>query len=251
MESKDSGVSFQIFLLKTSSVWPLQTKNQLFQKVHIFYTCFAAVLLIFTSMGLVGATLFSTDLKDICSTVDIATLTISGLYKLFYMRLHIKRFKHLVSFFESRIKKFISNKNGDFISVEMENPRSNLYSLLLVGSGAFISVIWTVIPFIEEMELKIRGNFTEDPNVKKFPLTCWIPFDATWTPLYETIYVLEGVSFFLAAHVYLTGDSFFFMMVYQICIQMKILAKMITNIEIDRMEYTSKKITFRVESQSK
>ncbi|XP_065202499.1 odorant receptor coreceptor-like [Planococcus citri] len=249
MESQASGVSFQIFLLKTSSVWPLQTKNQLFQTVHVFYTCFASVLLTITSFGLVAATLFSTDLKDICSTVDIATLTISGLYKLFYMRLHIDRFKHLVSFLESRMKKFVANKNGDFISVEMENPRSNLYSLMLVGSGMTISIIWAFMPFFEDLEFKIRGNFTDRVDELKFPLTCWIPFDASWTPLYETIYLLEGLSFFLAAHVYLTGDSFFFMMIYQICVQMKILAKMIANIENDTMEYSSKRITFRIESQ--
>lgn len=242
--------SFQIFFLKTSAVWPLQTKNIILQILNKFYITFICTLLTIVSLSLIAATLFSRDLKNISSTVDIATLTISALYKFGFTKIHIKRFKYVVSFANTKFKKFISNKNGQMISVEFENTRSNLYSFLLVLSGFVAAMFWGVFPAFEDVEYEESDNSTRVMK-KKFPLACWLPFNASWSPLYEIIYALEAISFFLGAHIYLTKDAFFFMMIYQICIQMKMLSMMIMNIETDRDDYTNKCITFDETGRSK
>lgn len=244
MEDK-SFLSFQIAFLKSSAVWPLQTKNVLLQTLHNIYTIVSCILLSVVSVSLVANIFFSRDLKNISSTVDIATLTISAMYKLIFTKMHLQRFKDMVSRSNIKFKKFISNKNGDIVNIEEENKFSNLYSILLISSGFVAASFWSILPAFEAVEYEPIYNSTDLKPRKNYPLQCWIPFDATHSPLYEIVYTLEGITFFLSAHIYLTGDAFFFMMIYQICLQLKMVAMMIANIETDRTDFTNKCITFQ------
>lgn len=221
---------------KTSSVWPPDTKNRFLLRLHKIYVVFVCILLSIVSASLIIATFHSEDIRKIGPSVDIVTMTLSALYKLAFTKMHITRFKAVVNFMDT---KFLTNVGT--VSRKVENRRCSIYTSIIVSGGVFLAIVYNGIPALEMKleraeKLLQYGNQTEMLFVpRKLPLACWIPVDVSWSPIYEIVYALETVSFFLAAHIYLTGDAFFFMMVYQICVQLKMLSCLIVKSNEDRV----------------
>lgn len=154
--TKNFYCNFQITLLKQIGIWPVHHSYKFIiflQKLFLYSTI---VILFFISVGLLGATIFSKDLKNVSSTIDIATLTMSATYKICFMVYYIKKFQNLISFMDSKFKYVVGNRKGDFISLKTENRYCNLYTILLCGSGALSTIFYSFVPILEK-----KDNFNE------------------------------------------------------------------------------------------
>lgn len=224
--------SYQITLMKYIGGWPLETKSVLIKMLQILFHTLLMVILFIASVCLTGAALFSNDLNEVASTVDMATLTISALYKLAFTTYYMKQFNRLINTMNTKFKKVIFNRKGHRMSVVQESKYCNLYSTILVLSGAFVTGLFSVTPLLQKGKIgnKYQGNETIYYHMKLYPLHFWLPFNTDSSPMYELIYFIQSFSLIGSACVYLVMDSFFFTMIYQICVQLKMLYLIILNL---------------------
>lgn len=235
----ESYCSYQITLMKYIGGWPLETKSVLIKMLQILFRTSIMVILFIASICLTGAALFSNDLNEVASTVDIATLTISALYKLAFTTYYMKQFKQLINTMNTKFKKVIFNRKGQCISVVQESKHCNEFSTILVLFGVLVTVVYSSTPFLEGGKIgsKYQGNETIYYHMKVYPLHFWLPFNTDSSPVYELVYFIETFSLIGSSCVYMIMDSFFFTMIYQICVQLKMLYLIILNLGMGDSDY--------------
>lgn len=241
--AKKKYFSFQILLLKQTGIWPADRKSILLHLLQKFVLYFQMVTLFLISLALTLGAFFSEDLKNVSSSVDMVTLTLSALYKAWFVNTHIHQFQQLIEFMNEKFKASIRNPNGDIISVEERTKNCSLYTFLLCFSGAFVMLVYSIVPVLENEAFIKTSNSTEEMFRQiKFPLLTWIPFDVYWSPMYEFSYFIHSFALFSSAQIYLINDSFFFMMIYQISIQMKMLKEMLLNLGNGKFDYMNENL---------
>lgn len=236
--AKKKYFNFQILLLKQIGIWPADRKSIVLHLLQKLFLYFQMVTLFLISLALILGAFFSEDLKNVSSSVDIVTLTLSAMYKAWFVNTHIYKFQHLIEFMDKKFKVSIRNGNGDVISVEEKSKNCSLYTFLLCFSGAFVMAVYAIVPILENKAFIKTSNSTEQLFRQiKFPLLTWIPFDVYWSPMYEFFYFIHAFALYASANIYLVNDTFFFMMIYQIFIQMKMLKEMLTNIGNGKFDF--------------
>lgn len=235
--------SFQILLLKQIGVWPADRRLIMLHLLQKLILYFQMVTLCLISLALTLGAFFSEDLKNVSSSVDMVTLTLSAMYKAWFVNTHNRKFRQLIEFMNEKFKASIRNENGDIITVEEKSKNCSLYTFLLCFSGAFVMTIYSIVPVLENEDFIKKSNSTEQLFRQiKFPLLTWIPFDVYWSPMYEFFYFIHCFAIFASANIYLVNDSFFFMMIYQIFIQMKMLKEMLMNIGNGKFDYLNENL---------
>lgn len=229
--------NFQISLLKIIGIWPSDGKCLLVHLLQKFVLYVQMATLLLISVALTLGAFFSDDLKNVSSSVDMVTLTLSATYKLWFISSHIRRFQQLIHFVDHKFRAAISNRSGR-ISVRERSKNCSLYTALLCSSGAFVMLLYSIVPVLEnEAHIKSCNSTEQLFRQIRFPVLTWIPFDVYWSPVYEILYATHSFALFAAANVYLVSDSFFFMMIYQIYLQMKMLKEMLENVGNGGMDY--------------
>ncbi|KAG8264143.1 hypothetical protein J6590_017161 [Homalodisca vitripennis] len=76
---------------------------------------------------------------------------------------------------------------------------------------------------------------------RKFPFNCWFPYDLTWSPMYEIIYLIELVPVFGCGYIYIVSDAFFFMVIYLVCGQLEILKASLRGLHDKQTSLTARK----------
>lgn len=233
---------YQVTLMENIGICmgPLETKSQSTHWLSRVFLYFEMMTLFVCTLGLLGATLFSSDLKQISSTMDILTLTASALYKITFMSVYSDHVRSLVQRMDCKFKPFVYKEGEERFSVEYESRRCALYSNIFILSGALTMVFYSLLPVLEgkKFEQTVCNNGTVVlRKIRTYPLEFWIPFESDSNLVYGCIYFVQCCGLIFSAVVYLVNDSFFFMVIYQINLQMRALSLVLVNIGRESLDF--------------
>lgn len=260
---RPSFLEYNIKLMKTICLWPLDTESYSVKLLNSVYTVTLAISLALASVGQIVEIFVSPDLSSMASAVDLATLTASALFKMSYIIIYSNHFQDLVAKIDANYVETDSPDSTFHMSKWLNNSKlfSTIYSMssivALLGFFVIIPILASYIPFLTSIpfeisqpdDLVVSGEMLSLPynssksvtlnslNVtlaakkeKFFPMKCWFPFDVTWSPLYEIVFLWEIYPLIGSGYLYLVSDSFFFMIIYLSCGQLEILKRSIRNL---------------------
>lgn len=259
---KPSFLEYNIKLMKTICMWPLDSKSYTVNLLNSVYAVTMAISLALVSVGQIVEIFVSPDLSSMASAVDLATLTASGLFKFVYIIIYNHHFQDLVAKIDANYVESASPNSPFRTSKWVKNSKlySTVYSfsasITLLGFFVTIPILAKHIPFLSSRPLENTQpsslidseemfshnfseyttslsaiNVTQDLKIERFfPMKCWFPFDVSWSPLYEIVFLWEIYPLMGSGHLYLVSDSFFFMIIYLSCGQMEILKDMIRSL---------------------
>lgn len=269
---RPSFLEYNIKLMKTVCMWPLDTESRSLKLLNSLYTVTLAISLALVSVGQMVEIFVSPDLSSMASAVDLATLTASGLFKMSYIIIYSNHFQDLVAKIDANYVETDSPDSTFHMSKWLNNSKlfTTIYSMssivALLGFFVIIPMVASNIPFLTSIPFEIsepNGLVVSDEmlslpyNLSKsvtlnvslaaktkrfFPMKCWFPFDVTWSPLYEIVFLWEIYPLIGSGYLYLVSDSFFFMIIYLSCGQLEILNRWIRSLH-------GKYITLKSENQ--
>lgn len=253
-------LDYNIKLMRTICLWPLNTESYSVKLLNSVYTVTLAISLALVSVGQIVEIFVSPDLSSMASAVDLATLTASGLFKMSYIIIYSDHFQDLVHKIDANYVETDSPDSAFHMSKWLKNSKlfTTVYSMssivALLGFFVIMPILTSYIPFLTIVPFEIsQPNDLFDPgdmyprpyNVSEsialnvtlatktdrfFPMKCWFPFDVTWSPLYEIVFLWEIYPLIGSGYLYLVSDSFFFMIIYLSCGQLEILKKSLRNL---------------------
>lgn len=260
---RSSFLEYNIKLMKTICLWPLDTESYSVKLLNSVYTVTLAISLALVSIGQMVEIFVSPDLSSMASAVDLATLTASALFKMSYIIMYSSHFQDLVAKIDANFVETDAPENTFHMSKWLNNSKlfTTVYSMssivALLGFFVIIPILASYIPFLTSIpfeisqpdDLHVAGEMLSLPynlsqsvtlnslNVslaakteRFFPMKCWFPFDVTWSPLYEIVFLWEIYPLIGSGYLYLVSDSFFFMIIYLSCGQLEILKRSIKNL---------------------
>lgn len=260
---RPSFLEYNIKLMKTICLWPLDTESYSVKLLNSVYTVTLAISLALASVGQMVEIFVSPDLSSMASAVDLATLTASALFKMSYIIIYSNHFQDLVAKIDANYVETDSPDSTFHMFKWLNNSKlfTTIYSMssivALLGFFVIVPILASYIPFLTSIPFEISqpddravsGEMVSLPyNLSKsvtlnslnvtlaakkekfFPMKCWFPFDVTWSPLYEIVFLWEIYPLIGSGYLYLVSDSFFFMIIYLSCGQLEILKRSIRNL---------------------
>lgn len=260
---RPSFLEYNIKLMKTICLWPLDTESYSVKLLNSVYTVTLAISLALASVGQIVEIFVSPDLSSMASAVDLATLTASALFKMSYIIIYSNHFQDLVAKIDDNYVETDSPDSTFRMSKWLNNSKlfTTIYSMssivALLGFFVIVPILASYIPFLTSIPfeisqpddlvvsgemLSLQYNLSKSVTLNSlnvnlaakkerfFPMKCWFPFDVTWSPLYEIVFLWEIYPLIGSGYLYLVSDSFFFMIIYLSCGQLEILKRSIRNL---------------------
>ncbi|XP_008482312.1 odorant receptor 85b-like [Diaphorina citri] len=220
---KNQYMAFNILLLKTCFIWPLDCQNRLVLLIYRLMTWSTCFVLAFVSIGQLLKICVSLDLQELSSTVDVFTMTASALYKMVFLMYNMETLLRIVQVVHTQFEEYPIRGIHKFTMSSHIGPCS-LYSSLYVLAGIISSFVWNFAPLFFSPMCPII-----DPtapltikNRKVMPINIWLPINIAESPAYEIIFALESYTFSMSTLLYLSIDAFFFYLIHVISGQLKL-----------------------------
>lgn len=247
----------QIEMLKWIFVWPLDTENIV--KI-IFYRIVSVVmllLLLVSSFGQIMQIIYGKNLGNVTSAIDIVTLTSTSFYKMAFIMVYSHRYKALLYTIGDKFleRPIVDRDNidsgiyrGDFkrsINMKYWCRYAYTFAFSYIVSTFWTMTIWGFTPLIEDFvfsENDVKDFFVNrtDTNSSRIanknynhllPLNAWVPFDVSWSPMFEFVFVLEMVPLVESGLIYIVEDGFFFTLLWYLGGQFELLKESLNNID--------------------
>ncbi|XP_054275779.1 odorant receptor 43a-like [Macrosteles quadrilineatus] len=230
-------LDYNIRLMRTIGLWPLDRPSKPLLVVNYVYTTLLVSSLAVVSVCQIVEIFFSPNIAAMASAIDLATLTASALFKMIYIQYYHHHFQRLVDKVDATFVERDSFDGSFCIFNWVKYSKIVIIAYVTLG-GPTLFVVGAIFPYIIPQHFQRYQTDVEDykylahPYRKRmFPFNCWFPFDVTWSPLYEIVYVFETLSLVASGQIYLVSDSLFFMIIYLVCGQLELMKRSYKSME--------------------
>ncbi|XP_050436328.1 uncharacterized protein LOC126843064 [Adelges cooleyi] len=196
---------------------------------NIYRVMFFAVVGIVT-LSMTVQIFAAPDLSVLARTVDMWTMSFTGLYKWACMTWCSDRYAEfqsaLLTIGDQGTKAYCQSSRL-FVAKRMKSTRCVTVVYLITGIA--LSAFLIVSPLITYSKGD-RSDFAYFNDPKSYPLSCWMPFTINNYTLFYSMFTLKSAVLFIAVNLYLSIDTFVFGAIYAIGGQIELLNASLNNV---------------------
>ena len=273
-------MNFHLALLELGMMWPVRKFQRKFvnNAIQVFFLISSASQIIFLMMELSFLLLSMAGFLEIIAYVGIAAVRIEAVGKLAYMIIIRSKLKSLVDSLDNCLKlstrvgseKSISQSTEELVRSTMKpwSSKAKTIAIIWLAVWSLGSIQWTTVPFVLNGETTIMTDGYHSPNdslpdnvtewfpmmetiyVRILPFKGWFPFDHTASPMYEILFVIQGIGNLGTCAGVAIFDQFYCALLLILCGQFHCLKKALENIKMQNKATATKYSLNTIETKS-